>query len=107
MRVGLLDKEFQRMSCANSDLVASISEANMEYFDYENLGEAKCKETVSWVKAHTLVKLQMEQNNTNEKTKTWYERTLPQQIKNVSNEAIYQLWLGMREVLSLYPQRAR
>ena len=47
MRVDLLDKEFQRMSCANSDLMASISEANTENFDYENLGEAKCKEIVS------------------------------------------------------------
>ena len=51
MRVDLLDKEFQRMSHANSDLMASISEANTENFDYENLGEAKCKEITGKVKA--------------------------------------------------------
>ena len=44
MRVDLLDQEFQRMSAKNTKLAGIISEANVENFDYENLGEAKCKE---------------------------------------------------------------
>lgn len=50
MRVDLLDQEFQRMSAKNTKLAGIISEANVENFDYENLGEAKCKEIADGVK---------------------------------------------------------
>lgn len=50
MRVDLLDQEFQRMSRKNTELMGIISEANTENFDYENLGEAKCKEIANGVK---------------------------------------------------------
>lgn len=50
MRVDLLDQEFQRMSRKNTELMGIISEANTENFDYENLGETKCKEIADGVK---------------------------------------------------------
>ena len=50
MRVDLLDQEFQRMSQENTKLMDAISEANTDNFDYENLGEAKCKEIADRVK---------------------------------------------------------
>ena len=155
------------MSAKNTELVGIISEANVENFDYKNLGETKCKEIADGVKGlektvydteffnmiqkipknaiieeiigTTLEQLDSVTEKFNksgiaDKRRTlsalgssliltdkklsleehfWLQpikknkaqiideiekvQTLPQQMKNASEEAIYQSWLGMRD----------